>query len=97
MLHKDKVLEDFTKDHDVFSRKLYFDMESPLHHKLSPQSQKIIQSFRGLYIKFLRFTYLRGAGFDDETIHLPKFSLDCFVLVQVARQLVAILNTLLVK
>ena len=45
LLHKDKVLEDFRKVHDVFSGKLCFGMKSPLHHRLSPESQKLIKSF----------------------------------------------------
>ena len=85
MLHKDKALEDFTMFHDVFSGKLCFELKSPLHHRLSLESQKLIQSFGSLYIQFPKFTYLRVGGFDEEPMHLPRFSFDCFILVKVAR------------
>ena len=97
LLYKDKFLEDFRNVHDVFSKKLCFNMKSSLYHRLSLESQRIIQSFGSLYIQFPRFTHLRVGGFDEEPIDLPKFSLHCFVLEKVAQKLVIVINKFLAK
>ena len=85
MLHKDRALEDFRRVHDVFYGKLCFELKIPLEHRLSPESQKLIQSFSSLYIQFPKFTYLRVGDFNEEPIHLPKFTLDYFFLAEVAQ------------
>ena len=92
MLHRNKALDKFKKVHDIFYRRLCSEMKSPSHHRLSPESQKLIQSFGNLYIQFPKFTYLRIEGFDEEPLCLPKFVVECFVLVEVARQLIGVKN-----
>ena len=68
MLHKDKALENFKKVHDIFSRRLCFEMKGSPHHKFSPKSLKLVQTYSSIYIQYPRFTYLRIGGFDDEPI-----------------------------
>ena len=92
VLRKNKGLENFRKVHGIFSEKLCFEMIGSPHRRFSSESQKIVRSYGSIYIKYPRFTYLRIRGFDDEPVQLPRYALDCFILVEVSRKLVTIIN-----
>ena len=60
--------------------------------RLSPKAQRLVQQYGSFFIQFPRFTYLIIGGFDDEPTKLSRYALDCFVLVELCRQLFSIVK-----
>lgn len=92
MLHKDKVMKNFKKVHDIISKKLCFELNGSPLHRFFHESQKLIQSYGSIYSQYPKFTYLRIGGFDDESMQLSRYAFDYFILVEVSRQLVVVIN-----
>ena len=87
LLQRDRVLKYFRKVHDVLIESVHLTLKKVPMPRLSLEAQKLIKNYGSYFIKFPRFTYLRVGGFEDESVKLPCYALDCLVLVEVCRQL----------
>lgn len=78
LLQRDRVLENFRKTHDVLIESVHLNLKKVLTSRISPEAQRLIQTYGIYFIQFPKFTYLRIGGFEEEPVKLPRYALDCF-------------------
>ena len=79
------MLEDFKKMHDVLIESMHLSLKNAPKSRLSSEAHNLIQIYGSYFIQFPKFICLRVGGFEEEPMKLPRYALDCFIIVEVCR------------
>lgn len=60
--------------------------------RISEDVQTLIKRFGSFFVQFTHFYYIRIGGFEEEPFKLPHFSSDCFLLVEICRNLTSVIK-----